>query len=498
MKISEKVVLFMFASLLVLVGMLIYAVGYIDNNKKFIQQDVSEIQKRVILVDKLHTLQNAIQQNVLSYKFDNDHKRIETINKDIVRLNKIMDEMKGLIKTKEEKKLVGNYEQVKNDIGDLRISLIYSIDQGDAQKINEDFLKWSLKKEEMGLALQKLEDFNSRSLKKVNIFYENLVGQVATISIALVILAVILITLLYFYLRKTVTLPIEKLALSAEKISQGNLSFRIPTRSHDELGSLANSLKHMSINLKHYYRSLERDVQEKNEVIKKTKQADEIKDNFISIASHELRTPITSLKIYAQLMQKIAERNHHSDYKKYLTKMNEQLLKLTDLISGLLNVSRMQSGKLEFNNKLFDLNKVVGDVVEMSQELSEHHKIVLRGRINKKIYGDEERIYQVANNLMSNAVKYSPEGGKVIITLHDKGNEAEVSIRDYGIGIEKKYHGKIFDKFFRVKEEFPGLGIGLYLSSEIIRRHNGSLRVESAKGKGSNFVFSLPYKSKIN
>ncbi len=486
----------MFASLSVLIGTFIYVVGYVDNNKRIVEDSVYEIQKTGILIDQALMLQNEISHNVLSYKFDKDSKRIEVVNKDTARLNTAMEEMLRLAKTKENQALIRNYSQARNGIVDLQNSLISSISQDDEQKINEDFPKWTLKKEEMDTSLQELEDFNLNSLKNVNTFYKNLVTQIALISAALVFLAVILIFLLYFYLRKTITLPVERLAFAAEKISQGNLNFRILTRSHDELGSLANSLKHMSINLKHYYRSLEKDVQEKNEEIKKTKEADKIKDNFISIASHELRTPITSLKIYTQLMQKLAEKNHHTDYKKYITKMNEQLLKLTDLISSLLNVSRMQSGKLEFSKKLFDLNKVLGDVAEVSQELSDDHKIILKGKVGKKVYGDEEKIYQVVNNLMSNAVKYSPEGGKVIITLQDKGREAEVSIRDYGVGIEKKHHGKIFDRFFRAREEFPGLGVGLYLSSEIIRKHNSSLRVESAKGKGSNFIFSLPYKSK--
>jgi len=496
MKISTKVVIFMFALLSVLIGIFIYAVGYVDNKKGIVEDSVSEIQKTGILIDQALTLQNEISHNVLSYKFDKDRKRIDVVNKDSTKLNGITKEMFNFAKTRENQALIDKYNQARTDSTGLQNSLILSINQDDEQRTSEDFLKWTLKKEEMGVFLQKLEDFNLKSLKNVNTFYKNLVSQITLIFVALVFLAIILIFLLYFYLRKTITLPIEKLALAAEKISQGNLNFKIPTRSHDELGSLANSLKHMSINLKNYYGSLEKDVQEKDEEIKKTKEADQIKDNFISIASHELRTPITSLKIYTQLMQKLTEKNHHTDYKKYITKMNEQLLKLTDLISSLLNVSRMQSGKLEFNKKLFDLNKVLRDVAEISQELSEDHKIILKGKIGKKVYGDEERIYQVVNNLMSNAVKYSPEGGKVIITLQDKGKEAEVSIRDYGVGIEKKHHGKIFDRFFRAREEFPGLGVGLYLSSEIIRKHNGSLKVESAKGKGSNFIFSLPYRSK--
>ena len=150
-----------------------------------------------------------------------------------------------------------------------------------------------------------------------------------------------------------------------------------------------------------------------------------------------------------------------------------------------------------FNMKKFDLNKALMDVVEIARESNVGHQIILKGSVGRKIIGDEERIYQVISNLVSNAIKYSPNGGKVIIAVSDGGGEeVSVSFRDYGIGIDKKYQGKIFDKFFRAREDFPGLGIGLYLSSEIIRRHGGILKVESAKGKGSKFTFKIPYRPK--
>jgi len=223
------------------------------------------------------------------------------------------------------------------------------------------------------------------------------------------------------------------------------------------------------------------------------------KDDFISMASHELKTPITSVKAYAQLLHQLFGKRPDDIPYKYLTRMETQIDKLTDLISDLLDASKAQQGKLEFTKELFDLNTLTDDVIENLQAIANNHTIVKRGKVKRKILADRDRIGQVMTNLITNAIKYSPNKDKVVVSLSEKNNHFKVSVKDFGIGIPKKHQIRIFQQFYRVHEEnnkkFEGLGIGLYISHQIVQRHGGEMGVKSKRGDGSTFFFSMPIKS---
>jgi len=222
-----------------------------------------------------------------------------------------------------------------------------------------------------------------------------------------------------------------------------------------------------------------------------------IRDEFISLASHELKTPITSLKIYAQSLGNQFAKRNDIFMQEYFMKMDQQIDRLTLLVNDLLNVSKIQHGKLEFDWKPVDLNSVVKDTIDMLQTTSAKHKILVKGEIKKAVYADPYRIYQVLTNLLTNATKYSPEADKVIIHLAAKEDYVKVTIQDFGIGISSSEQKKIFRQFYRINDpnerKFSGLGMGLYISYEIIKRHGGKMSVKSIKGKGSRFSFTLPY-----
>lgn len=228
------------------------------------------------------------------------------------------------------------------------------------------------------------------------------------------------------------------------------------------------------------------------------KELEERKDEFISIASHELKTPVTALKMYIQFLEKkISRTKGLEDTAHSLEKMEQQVERLTDLVNDLLNLSRIQAGKLAFRYDYFDLFAVVKEHVENVQASQDTHTVLLEGGIREKVWGDSDRIGQVVINLLTNAVKYSPKAKKVIVTIRKRKHDVVVNVRDFGIGISKKDRDLIFERFYQAGgKEKPsvGLGIGLYLSKEIIARHNGKIWVESEKGKGSTFSFSLPLK----
>lgn len=222
------------------------------------------------------------------------------------------------------------------------------------------------------------------------------------------------------------------------------------------------------------------------------------KDEFIAIASHELKTPITTLKAFVQILQKQLAEDPNRENLTFLKKMDDQLERLAALVKELLDVSRIESGIIPLHNGHFDFDQMVMGVIGDLQRISHRHHLIIRGSTGKKIWGDKNRLTQVITNLILNASKYSPTADKIIIHLLSNRHNVIVKVRDFGIGIAKEDQAKIFNRFFRVKgasgERFPGLGLGLYISTEIIRSHGGKIWVKSTPGKGSTFFFSLPIK----
>ncbi|MDB4926858.1 CheR family methyltransferase [Mucilaginibacter sp.] len=220
------------------------------------------------------------------------------------------------------------------------------------------------------------------------------------------------------------------------------------------------------------------------------------KDEFISIASHELKTPITSLKAALQMIERIImHKEEMKPMQGFVQKGIKQVDKLIELIKDLLEVTKIQTGKLELKKTKFILDDLVKECCEDLQIQSENHEIIIEGEKNLSIYADRNRIEQVIVNLISNAVKYSPNGKKVIIIVTKIDNAVKAAITDFGIGIPKDKLEFLFERFYRVDDEsqrYSGLGLGLYISAEIVRRHQGYIGVESTRGKGSTFWFTIP------
>lgn len=232
------------------------------------------------------------------------------------------------------------------------------------------------------------------------------------------------------------------------------------------------------------------------------KQFQQQKDNFLGIASHELKTPLTSLKLYSQFLEKNLRKqndNHNADV---ALKMDDQINKLTGLVNDLLDVTKIQNGKILLNKSDFDFDELVQDIIT-EQQMNTNHKIVVEPEIIGNVYGDRHRISQVMSNLIGNAIKYSPNADKILIStrLTDEGCVL-FSVRDFGIGIPEDKKDKVFEQYYRVsgskEHTFPGLGLGLYISSEIIKRSGGRIFVNSIEGKGSEFCFEIPKKHKSN
>ena len=269
----------------------------------------------------------------------------------------------------------------------------------------------------------------------------------------------------------------------------------IPDESYTALASPDERLLAISL-LQQKANSLEAEIAERKAVEERLRALEKRKDEFISMASHELKTPVTSLKGFTQVLHRRFKKRDDEESLRFLSIMDTQLNKLTRLINDLLDISKMQQGRLDYREDPFDLNALVQEVVENLQAGISTHQLLIVDRTEAQVVGDRDRVGQVLMNLLANAIKYSPKADTVIVRVSKDQQNAIVSVQDFGIGIDPAHHELIFGQFYQVtdaeEKTYPGLGVGLYISAEIIRRHAGRIWVESRKYHGSTFAFSLP------
>lgn len=226
------------------------------------------------------------------------------------------------------------------------------------------------------------------------------------------------------------------------------------------------------------------------------KLSDLRKDKFIAMVSHELKTPLTVLKGYVQLLNAWARQQKDAFTVGALSKVEKQVKKMVTMINGFLNLSGVEAGKISLNKQDFLLDDLIREAVDESLLVSDSHKVELQHCPQITVSADRDKIEQVLINLISNAVKYSNKGTTIKISCKKEGRNVQVSIHDEGIGISQENIAKIFDSHFRVEsketEKVSGFGIGLFLTSEIVKSHGGTIDVKSELGKGSTFIFSVP------
>lgn len=230
--------------------------------------------------------------------------------------------------------------------------------------------------------------------------------------------------------------------------------------------------------------------------ITERKQDEQRKNDFISMVSHELKTPLTSLTAYIQLLLNKAEQQQDDFTVNALSKANQQVKKMAVMINGFLNVSRIGSGKIYLTRQEFDFSALVSEVIDDMLVFTNTHKFIFIPCAEIIVSADRDKIGQVISNFLSNAVKYSPSGKDITISCSKKGKQVELQVKDQGIGISVHDQQKLFERFYRIENKhtahISGFGIGLYLCAEIIQRHHGKIWVESTIGSGSEFYFSLP------
>ncbi len=230
--------------------------------------------------------------------------------------------------------------------------------------------------------------------------------------------------------------------------------------------------------------------------ITESKEDELRKNDFIGMVSHELKTPLTSLNGYGQILGLYSRKNNDEFLQDKVDKIIVQTKKMNSLINGFLNVSRLESGKILLDKTRFNLYELIGSIIDETAIINNSHTITFTGQQDIILYADRDKIGSVLSNLLSNAVKYSGRGHKIYVSATPGSTEVTVAVRDEGIGIKPHDLEKLFERYYRVTNEstqhIAGFGIGLYLSAEIINRHEGRIWAESVPGEGSTFYITLP------
>jgi len=340
-----------------------------------------------------------------------------------------------------------------------------------------------------------------------------MIGNVVLITIA-VILSGILATVL---LTRRITTPLKSLVTVARQVTGGDLTASLTPMTHDEVGQLTtvfsqmtDALQERDVAVKQAYRELEQlnrtleqrvrhrtsELQAANE---KLKELDHLKSTFVSVVSHELRTPMTSIKGYVEnlldgLAGALTNKQTHS-----LERVKHNIDRLTRMINELLDLSKIEAGRLELHLSPMALSDTAEDVVESYQAPAREKSIALQNAVDPSlpmVMGDPDKLNRVLINLVHNAIKFTPQNGTIRIEAHTCGNGyVDVAVTDSGKGIPPHEIDKIFDKFYWSESapvESRGAGLGLAIAKNLVELQGGRIRVESVLGEGTRFAFTIP------
>lgn len=304
------------------------------------------------------------------------------------------------------------------------------------------------------------------------------VGQVQGIMAMLALLVVIFIGVVSFIMSGIITEPIRRLTKQLEEMTDENPDRKLEISAGGEIGTLVSSF---------------------NKMTEKIRNQEEKRQEFVSNASHELKTPLSSIKLIADSLLNAPNADRET-VEEFLTDMNVQVDRLTRIVNKLLTLTKMDSSsnvaRMEFT--VMNLSEVCANVVKALRPLAEQKNITLDFFNDGAIYSriEKDRLWEAVYNILDNSIKYTPQGGKVSMDVGKEDGNAIITVEDNGIGIAPEEMYKIFDRFYRVDKararETGGTGLGLSIALTAVELHGGNIQVESEEGKGSKFIIIIP------
>ena len=313
----------------------------------------------------------------------------------------------------------------------------------------------------------------------------NLNAEIFNIIIEAIGIGLLFAILLGLLLAKTMVTPIQSLTKAAEKVAAGDFSESVENESRDEIGVLSRTFNDMA-------GQLERNIED-------LQHAEQMRKEFVANVSHELRTPVTSIRSYAETLCDAGKTMDPETEQRFLEVIVRESDRMTKIVQDLLTLSRLDAGSIAFDFQTFSFEKSVRDVYNAqlleAQKRRHNFGLSFEGEL-PEIRGDRARIEQVLINMLSNAIKYTPDGGRIRMTAGVRDDCVWCTVRDNGIGIPKQDIDRVFERFYRVDKarsrESGGTGLGLSIAYEIVQRHDGSMTLHSQKGKGTAITVTLP------
>ncbi|WMJ80001.1 ATP-binding protein [Clostridium sp. MB40-C1] len=306
---------------------------------------------------------------------------------------------------------------------------------------------------------------------------EGIDRTITKIRLMLILIGIVIICVfmgLSILVSNTITEPVKQLTKTAQKMAGGQLKIKAQKVYNDEIGELADTLNYMS-----------------EEILKN----DKLKDEFVSKVSHELRTPLTSIKGWTVTL-KTGDLQDNEELVWGLDVIEKETDRLTDMVEELLDFSKIIDKRVEVNLRKIYLEDFLNMVLKQMYPRAKSLGILLELNISENAYEEIEidinRLKQVFINILDNALKFTPKGGKVLIQAMKEGDRVRFSIEDNGIGIPKEHLHKVTEKFYKVDAKDCGNGIGLSVVNELVQLHGGNLEIQSEYGKGTKVIIELP------
>jgi two-component system phosphate regulon sensor histidine kinase PhoR len=296
-----------------------------------------------------------------------------------------------------------------------------------------------------------------------------------------VLLAIILVSV---FVSRRITYPMTQIVRGVERVRAGDLDARLSVKSNDEIGLAAKAINEL--------------VEKLKADIIQLKKLEQVRSQFLGNVSHELRTPIFAVQGYLETLLSGAVEDA-SVNRSFLEKAQTNLERLNTLLEDLINISQIESGEMKMSFRIFRVNEFIESVYKEYEIISASRRVALRLLLNTtsedEVFGDRERLRQVLNNLLTNAINYNKQGGEVVLSSEKVANGIQISVKDTGVGIPQEHLSRIFERFYRVDSDrsraLGGTGLGLAIVKHIIEAHSSSVTVESKVGEGSVFRFVL-------
>jgi len=299
--------------------------------------------------------------------------------------------------------------------------------------------------------------------------------------------SVILILLFGLYLAKAIARPVSEAAEGASKLAAGDLSIRLSQKGPGEVGELTTSFNEMAERLQANRTELE----EQNAQLR---ESERLKSDLVNTVSHELRTPLSGVLGFTKLL--LTREFDPETRRHYLGIVDAQARRLSDLLDDFLDVRRIEEGRFERARELVDMALLLNEEAQLYNQQSPTHEVAVEiDHTPLAVIGNPDRLRQVVGNLISNAIKYSPQGGVVEVSADQENGSVRVQVRDHGMGIPLSQQPQIFTKFFRgdaAASGITGTGLGLAVSRDIVESHGGRIGFTSAEGEGTTFFVELP------